>query len=261
MKGLGLKPSKAIGQNFLKDKKIAEWIVEQAGIRPGDRVLEIGPGLGILTGHILRKTKSYVGVELDARLAGHIEKKHGVEIINADVLGTDLPEFDKIVSNLPYQISSEIINKLLVECEFQRGILMFQKEFALHLVASPGNRAYSRISVLASYYADCEIIRHVPKDAFYPAPKVDSAIVKLTPRPATFRPSDEKYYFDLVRVLFSHKNRKIRNALVSEHRRLGVGKEDIKGWVDEVPHANDRAVTLAPEKLNEIAEWLNAKMQ
>ena len=259
---LGIKPSKARSQNFLTDENIASWQVEQADIQPEDIVLEIGAGLGILTKHILEKTKNLTVIEYDRVLAGYLEKEYGneIEVICEDVLKCELPKFDKVISNLPYHISSEITAKLLIH-DFDAGILMYQKEFAAHLVAKPGSKNYSRISVLANYYAESEIIKTVPKGAYYPAPKVDSSIVRISPRPAGFTPADETFYFDIVRMLFSHKNRKIRNALVSEARQLGIDKSEIKKWADDVPYADDRAVTLAPEQLNEIVNWLRQKMQ
>ena len=257
---LGIKPSKARSQNFLTDENIASWQVEQADIRKDDIVLEIGAGLGILTRHIMEKTENLIVIEYDRVLASYLEKEFNIDIICEDVLRCELPKFDKVISNLPYHISSEITAKLLVH-DFKAGILMYQKEFAAHLVAGPGSKNYSRISVLANYYADCEIIKTVPKGAYYPSPKVDSSIVRIKPRPAGFTPKNEKFYFDIVRMLFSHKNRKIRNALVSEAKQLGIEKSEIKKWADEVPYADDRAVTLAPEKINEIVEWLRQKMQ
>ncbi len=255
MKKLNFMPSKKKGQHFLIDSNIARWQVDKADIESNETVLEIGAGLGILTRLILEKTENIIIIEKDPTLAGYLKNELGVEVICADVLDIELPEFDKVVSNLPYHISSEITAKLLAH-DFDRGILMFQKEFAKHLVAKPGSRAYSRISVLAGYHADSEIVKLVPKGAFYPVPKVDSAVVEIVPRAPEFTPPDKDFYFLVVRVIFSHKNRKIRNALVSEHRQLGASKVDLKSMVDDIPHADERAVTLSPIQINDIADML-----
>ena len=255
LRGLGVRPSKGKGQNFLTDRKIADWIVDSADIQPDETVLEIGPGLGILTERLAKKAKNLLAIELDKRLAAHIHDRFGIEVIQADVLEVELPKFDKVVSNLPYQISSPITLKLL-DAEFRKGILMYQKEFAQHLVASPGERAYSRISVMAGYRAECKIIKNVSKGCFHPVPKVDSAIVELVPRRAGFEVLDEDTFKDVVRALFSHKNRKVRNGIMAEHASLGIQKDESKRLAAEVPYSEERPVTLAPEKLAEISNYI-----
>ena len=141
LENLGIRPSRKLGQNFLTDKNMADWIVEQADIQTDDIILEIGPGLGILTERIKKFTQNIVAIELDKKLAEHIEEKYRIELILGDALEINFPAFDKVVSNLPYQISSPITFKIL-DTNFKKGILMYQKEFAQHLVAQPGERAY-----------------------------------------------------------------------------------------------------------------------
>ncbi|KYK31203.1 MAG: hypothetical protein AYK23_04090 [Candidatus Proteinoplasmatales archaeon SG8-5] len=248
LRALGIRPSKRLGQHFLKDTGIADWMVERADIAPGERILEIGPGLGILTERLIRKTTSLTTIEKDPALAKHIESKLSIEVINADVLKAELPEFDKVVSNLPYQISSEVTLKLL-EHGFKKGLLMYQKEFADHLVAEAGTRPYSRISVMCQYRADCTIVRNVSKGSFHPVPKVDSAIVELVPRPPYPAARSEEEFSRLMTILFSHKNRKVRNCLVSEHRRLGLDKKAARATADNLPYADERPVKLGIKDL------------
>jgi 16S rRNA (adenine1518-N6/adenine1519-N6)-dimethyltransferase len=226
-------------------------MVEQADIAPGERVLEIGPGLGILTERLLRKTTNLTTIEKDATLAKHIESEFSIEVINKDVLKVELPELDKVVSNLPYQISSEVTMKLLGHI-FAKGLLMYQKEFADHLVAGAGTRPYSRISVMCQYRADCRIVKQVAKGSFYPVPKVDSAIVEIVPMLPDPAAKSEEVFNWLMSILFSHKNRKVRNCLVSERRRLGLEKGATRQLADMLPHANERPVKLAVHELVEI---------
>ena len=127
LSALGLRPSKDLGQNFLTDSNIADWIVEQADIQADETVLEIGPGLGILTELLKKRTQNLVAIELDRRLAEHIEEKYRIDIIQGDAVQVDFPPFDKVVSNLPYQISSPITFKIL-DTNFKLGILMYQKD-------------------------------------------------------------------------------------------------------------------------------------
>jgi 16S rRNA (adenine1518-N6/adenine1519-N6)-dimethyltransferase len=252
LKKQGIRPSRSLGQNFLTDESIADWIVAAAGIELHERVLEIGPGLGVLTLRLAKMTDNLTVIELDRRLAEKLVSLQGVRVIQGDALKVDLPEFDKMVSNLPYQISSPITLKLL-EMRFSKAILMFQKEFAEHLVAKPGEPAYSRISVMAGYRSEARIIRHVPKGCFYPVPKVDSAIVELVPRPPNFEILDEHLYRETVRILFSHKNRKSRNGIAAEHAALGLGKQQARELAEQLPYSDQRPITLSPEKLAEIA--------
>ena len=253
LRKLGIKPSKKLGQHFLIDTKIAEWMVEQADIKRGEKILEIGPGLGILTERLVGYEIGIVAIEKDKRFSEYLCRKLDVKIINADVLDINLPAFDKEISNLPYQISSPFTLELLRH-DFLKGVLMYQREFADHLVANPGTRAYSRLSVMAAYKAQCRVIKSVSKGSFYPVPKVDSAIVEIIPRPAEFSVESEEAFRLIVRVLFSHKNRKVRNGLVSEHRQLGMNKQESKTFADSLPRADRRPVTLSPEDLGEIAD-------
>lgn len=252
LRALGIKPSKKMGQHFLTDPGIADWMVESAGIKQGERILEIGPGLGILTERLIKKTKNIIAIEKDRRLASHLGEKLSIDVINADVLDTELPEFDKAVSNLPYQISSEITMKLL-DCPFEKALLMYQKEFAQHLVAGAGTNAYSRISVMAGYKAECKIVKQVSKGSFHPMPKVESAIVQIVPRPPDFEVLSDDTFRKIVSVLFSHKNRKARNGLVSERKRLGLDKDGARRLADKLPHADRRPAKLTITELAEIS--------
>lgn len=255
LRGLGVRPSRNMGQNFLTDQNTADWIVQQADIQTHEKILEIGPGLGVLTERLAKLTDHLVTIELDRLLALHIQEKYNVEVIQADVLKIELPPFDKVVSNLPYQISSPITFKIL-DTKFEKGILMYQEEFARHLVAQPGERAYSRISVMAGYRAQCRIIKHVPKGCFHPVPRINSAVVEILPREANFEVLDDKMFRIVVRALFSHKNRKVRNGIVSEHRSLGMDKKTAKQLAEKLPYFDRRPITLSPAQLAEIANYL-----
>jgi len=251
LRELGVKPARRLGQHFLKEDAIAIWMVEQAGISSHERILEIGPGLGILTKHLLTKTDKVTVVEKDRTLARYIEETYDLDVIIGDALQVELPEFDKAVSNLPYQISSGITMKVL-ETGFRSATMMYQKEFADHLVAAPGIKAYSRISVMTQYRARAKIIKKVPKGCFHPPPKVDSAVVQILPHTPEFHITSEDTFILIVRALFSHKNRTVRNGLISEHRQLGLEKDEIKGIAGSLPNSDKRPVKLSPAELAEI---------
>ena len=191
---------KNLGQNFLVDENIAELEVKKADIKKNDIVLEIGPGKGILTKILAKKAKKVIAIELDENLINNLRKTlpENVDLIHDDALKVDfetLSKFNKIVSNLPFKISSPITFKLL-DYDFELAILIYQKEFAERLIASLGSKNYSRLSVGLYYKSKCEIIRTIPRTCFRPQPKVDSSMVRIVPRKSPpFVIVDEKFFF------------------------------------------------------------------
>lgn len=233
-----------LSQHFLIDERIADRIVKYADLNENDIVLEIGAGNGILTKRIANISK-VIAIEIDKRFIERLRRIKNVEVINADVMKINLEnlEFNKVVSNLPYHISSPITFKLL-EVPFDSAILMYQKEFAERLVAKPGSKKYGRLSVMAYYKADCEILEYVPKEAFFPKPEVDSCIVKLTPIGKRFN-VNEKLFDKVVKALFGHRRKKIKNALL-------LDKLVEKNEVERLPYMDMRAEQLEPEKIAEL---------
>ncbi|WP_400207892.1 16S rRNA (adenine(1518)-N(6)/adenine(1519)-N(6))-dimethyltransferase RsmA [Candidatus Methanomassiliicoccus intestinalis] len=239
-------PSKARGQNFLIDDYVAERQIAAAKIQPTDTVLEIGPGLGMLTHRLAAKADKVIAIETDRKLAGYLAQRlpANVELITADALTVDFPPFDVMVSNLPYSISSPIIFKLLTY-NFRNAVVMLQKEFAERMVAHPGSKDYSRLTVTTYYHADCRIIEDVPSAKFYPAPKVDSAVVEIVPRSTPFSISNEKFFFKITELLFQQRRKKIRTILKS--KRLIDADYDL-------PYLDLRVEVLSPEQIGELSE-------
>ncbi|MEA2054345.1 MAG: 16S rRNA (adenine(1518)-N(6)/adenine(1519)-N(6))-dimethyltransferase RsmA [Candidatus Thermoplasmatota archaeon] len=236
------------GQHFLIDNRIAERQVGYASLSNKDTILEIGPGYGVLTKRIARNAGKVIAIEIDARLASSLRGIPNAEVICGDALNIDFDslEFNKVVSNLPYQISSPITFKLLKK-DFELGILMYQKEFADRLVAKPGSEDYSRLSVMASYAADWEMLEVVPPSAFRPEPKVYSCIVKVIPRKPKFVVKNEEIFYDLTRVLFSHRRKKIKNALLVEKL---VNLDEI----DDIPYKDSRVEEISPAEIGKISD-------
>ena len=241
--------STKLGQNFLIDKNVAQREVENANITQDDVVLEIGPGKGILTNLLAEKAKKVIAIEIDKKLVDTLDLPENVELINEDALKVDfkkLPRFNKIVSNLPFQISSPITFKIL-EYDFDLALLIYQKEFADRMVAKPGSKNYSRLSVNVYYKAECEKLEIVPKTCFQPQPKVDSAVIKLVPRKSpAFSVADERFFFDLTKNLFNHRRKKIKTILNSYY----------KFKIDNVPYINNRVEELAPEEIGKLSNIL-----
>lgn len=205
--------SPVLDQNFLIDSGVLEREVRYTEIDETKTVLEIGPGLGFLTEKLARAAKKVVAIEKDRRLEpllkGELSSLQNVEFIFGDCLEVEWPKTDIIISNLPYSISAPFTFRLL-DYSFESAIVCYQKEFAEKMVTEPGDPDYGRLSVMAQYYFEPEILEVVPKSAFWPQPKVDSAIVDLNPREGVER--DGKFD-DFVRELFRYPSKNVRNAV------------------------------------------------
>ena len=186
----GLTPSKALGQHFLVDPNTARRIVRLAGVAPGDRVLEVGPGLGSLTLALLDAGAAVTAVELDARLAAVLaEVTHGrCEVVVGDAMTLDLAAVAgagpvRVVANLPYNVATPIVVRLLEEVPAAASLLvMVQAEVAERLASPPGSRTYGAVSVKVDYYARASVVGRVPRSVFLPEPNVDSALVAVERR-------------------------------------------------------------------------------
>ncbi|MDR0522901.1 MAG: 16S rRNA (adenine(1518)-N(6)/adenine(1519)-N(6))-dimethyltransferase RsmA [Candidatus Methanoplasma sp.] len=243
MRERGVAPKRSRGQNFLIDGRVADRHVGYADISPGDRVLEVGPGFGVLTGRLLDAGGILTCIELDDKLADFIGETYGgrLDLVRGDALKVPFPPFDKFVSNLPYSVSTPIIFKLL-EHRFEKAVVMVQREFADRMVADVGSPDYSRLTVNLFYRAECEILEGVPRSRFDPRPKVDSAIVGIRPRPAPFEVRDEAAFLRVTEILFSHRRKKIGTSLRAAGAR------------GDVPYADERVEDLRPSEIAEVAD-------
>jgi Dimethyladenosine transferase (rRNA methylation) len=175
----------------------------------------------------------------------------------ADAVKTDFPEFNKVVSNLPYKISSPITFKLL-EYDFDFAVLMYQLEFAERMAAQPGESNYSRLSLMMHFYGDVEMLFEVSKHAFFPNPKISSAVIKLIPNKKT---EIDEFFIKVSRALFQHKKKKVRNALLNSfHEIADVDKKEAKEIVSKLDETllSARVVKLEPEKVLEISRELKS---
>lgn len=220
-------PSRSKGQNFLIDEETYDKIVDSAGLNKDDLVLEIGPGLGILTEKLAKRVRKVMAVELDDPSANYLRNKfkevENIDIINEDILKIDLPKIGlkkgkyKIVSNLPYNISSIFLRTFLTINPPASMTLMLQKEVAERIIAKPPEMSILAVSV--QYFADAEIISCVNKDNFWPQPEVDSAIIKIDLRKKIESDVDkEKRFFQLVKIGFSSRRKMLKNNLMSGYK-------------------------------------------
>lgn len=249
----GIVPKKSKGQNFLIDERVADRHIGYADIKNGDRLLEVGPGLGILTRRLVEASDNLTCIELDDILADYITNEFGnrLKLIHGDAVKVPFPEFDVFVSNLPYSVSTPIIFKLL-DYDFRTAVVMVQKEFADRMVADVGSPDYSRLTVNLFYRAECEIMETVPASRFNPRPKVDSALVRITPRKAPFNVIDERLFFKVTEVAFNHRRKKIGTSLKAA-KLITPGSD--------VPYLDERIENLRPSEIGKIADAIALSRQ
>ena len=265
----GITLNRNLGQNYLIDRNKRDQIIGYGDIDKDDVVLEIGTGIGTLTIELARKAKKVIAIEQDENICRILaerlkkEKIDNVELINEDALSVDFPKFNKIVSNLPYQISSPITFKFL-DYDFDLAILMYQKEFADRMNGEVGSKNYSRLSAMLYFKCEVETLTHVSAESFIPKPKVDSTVVKLTPKDNQIEDIDFKTYSNFTKALFQHRNKKIRNALIdSRHIISNIDKKVLKMRLNEIEderlneYLKRRVITLTPEEILYVSRELN----
>ncbi len=226
LQDLKIRPRKKLGQHFVVNAKILEWIIESASLGAEDIVVEIGAGLGSLTVPLAERAKKVYAVELDPRLANALKDRSAIndriEVIQGDALQVDFtPWYDqwqrkmKVVANLPYEISSPMIFRFFEERKcFSLLVLMLQLEVARRVVARPGTKDYGPLSVWSQLYTRAEIVLSVNPRAFYPAPRVNSAVVKfeILPEPSV-EVEDERILQQVIRLAFTYRRKTLVNAL------------------------------------------------
>jgi len=265
----GIKLNKNLGQNYLIDKNKRDQIVNFGNISNDDVILEIGAGIGTLTIEIAKKAKKVIAIEQDPKiceiLANRLkeEKISNVELINDDALKVDFPKFTKIISNLPYQISSPITFKFL-DYDFDLAVLMYQKEFADRMNGEVASKNYSRLSAMLYFRCDVEKLTDVSQESFIPKPQIDSTVVKLTPKENQISPDEFKVYSKFTKALFQHRNKKIRNALIdSRHIISNIDKKELKKRLNAIEdeilndYLSKRVIVLTPEEILEVSKGLN----
>ncbi len=264
----GIKLNRNLGQNYLIDKNKRDQIIDFGNITKDDVVLEIGTGIGTLTIELAKRAKKVIAIEQDSNiceiLAKRLEKENidNVELINDDALKVDFAPFNKIISNLPYQISSPITFKFL-DYDFDLAILMYQKEFAQRMNGEVGSKNYSRLSAMLYFKCDVEKMTDVSCESFIPKPQIDSTVVKLTPKENTIAEEDFKTYSKFTKALFQHRNKKIRNALIdSRHVISNIDKKVLKKRLNAIEdeklidYLKKRVVVLTPEEIMFISKNL-----
>jgi 16S rRNA (adenine1518-N6/adenine1519-N6)-dimethyltransferase len=254
-----------LGQNFLIDPGIAQQIIQLAHIQPGEPVVEIGPGKGILTQLLIQQTDSLTAIELDPQLSRDLQKRFG-DALSFELVEGDAAKFDysslgvrlNIVSNLPYYAATHIMKKLIHYRKHIRSMtLMLQKEVVDRLTAKPGQRAYGSLSVYVQYHCEVQRLLEIPNTAFSPTPKIDSSLIGLMPLPQPrVRVEDPKLFFKMVNSAFFHKRKMLKNNL-KDWRHL-FNKENGQARLAGID-LNRRGETLSLDEFADLANYLHAQ--
>jgi 16S rRNA (adenine1518-N6/adenine1519-N6)-dimethyltransferase len=259
LRQLGLRPSKGLGQNFLVDESVPPKILAAAAVGPEDAIIEIGPGVGVLTLRLAGLVRKLTAVELDTRLIDYLKEAlspyPGARLVEGNALDFAPAELEaepyKLVANIPYYITSAILRHFLESSHRpQRTVLMVQKEVAQRIVAQPPDMSLLAVSV--QFYGRPKIWSYVPAGAFFPPPKVDSAILLIETYPPEEQPCpsvDEKRFFEIVRAGFGQKRKQLANSLTAG-LSPAVEKSQVLAALQQAEIDGSRRA----ESLN-LAEW------
>ena len=262
--------SKALGQNFLIEESVLDEIVTGSGIDRDVCVLEIGPGIGVLTEKLAQNAKKVVAVEIDDQLIPVLADTMGafdnVTVVHSDIMKCDLNELIqshfkgervKVAANLPYYITTPIVMRLLESRQFFESItVMVQKEVAQRFDARPGGKEYGAISVAVQYFTDTQILTHVPPECFMPAPKVTSSVIKMEVRAQPkAAPKDEKLFFQLVKASFAQRRKTLVNGI--SNGGLGFTKEQVANALESMGlDKNIRGERLSIQEFADLSDLL-----
>lgn len=256
----GIRPKKSLSQNFVADSTLLDRMIDYAEINSRDVVLEIGPGLGFLTERISEKAGKVIAVEKDHDLIKLLRDRLGdrknIVLIESDILRLNDLIFDKIISNPPYQLSSPLIFNLLRH-SFKVSTLTLQKEFAERLTASKGTKEYGRLTVMANIALLSEIMEYVRPNVFYPQPDVESAVLRITFRPSPIKIQNKLFFSDLVRELFTQRNKiskKVVRRFIETQFNLNEGCSD--ALTANLPYMDKRVFQISPEEFVELSNLI-----
>jgi len=251
-----------MGQNFMIEPALYPKLCSYAELELSDVVLDAGAGFGFLSLFLSDKCKQVIAVEKDPKIAEVLREQvktfPNVTAVQGDLLKSTLPPFNKVIAIPPYYLSSQLV-VWLFEHKTCRSILILQKEFANRLIASVGNENYGWLSVFSNLHGEVSLLDLVQKSMFYPQPEVDSIIISLKPwSQKPFKVKDEKFFIQMIKWLFTERNKKIGKAITPFLRStLKINKQDAEEIALNLPFNDKRARELSPKDFGEIANAIN----
>lgn len=267
LKKLNLKPKKHLGQNFLVDDITLNKIISKSDITKNDIILEIGPGLGALTELLIEKAKKVYAVEIDPILSTYLSEKFSssanIEIINGDILKIELPNHNKVVSNIPYKITGSIFETVFFKENPPQGIMIIEKHIADRIFSEGNYKNYSRISISVNSFMKPVSRSPVPQNSFYPIPKIDLSLIKITPKPQInqflSKFEGRKFYLKFIAGIMPYKNKNIVNAIELFLKQIGMGKlekKEILEILKKKKFNNYKVFSFKIEELIELSKLL-----
>ncbi len=265
---LGLHPSRALGQNFLVDGNILDILLDSAGITSSDRVLEVGPGLGVVTEALLKHAAHLTAVEKDHRLFAYLQEAFSaherLELIQGDVLEVGIPSLlargvDKVVSNLPYSPGSRILLDLICDANAPREIVVtVQLEVAQRITAPPGSKTYGLMGVWCQLHCDVALVKVISPNCFWPRPDIKSAIVTLHRRNAALLDAVHTvHFYALTRYAFQHRRKQLASCLSKAPAPLTVDADACRALLIQIgAEASARPEALGVEQWCRLTEML-----
>ncbi len=250
-----LRANRKLGQNFMVNEAIADSEAEYAS---GRSAVELGPGLGVLTGKLCSKAKSVVAVERDERLYNILSEElrcDNLKLINGDFFKQQDSIFkgcDIMVSNIPYNLSSKTISWL--SKYRMEALLCVQEEFAEHMLAKPDTKKYSKLSVATYLMFNAYPMMRVPRNNFYPVPNVDSMLIYFKPKTEKISPETMR----IISLIMEHKKKSIKNAVMDSQKQLGITKEEAAAIASDLGLSSDKVFKLTPEQIAETAKELSS---
>ncbi|MFX1312254.1 MAG: 16S rRNA (adenine(1518)-N(6)/adenine(1519)-N(6))-dimethyltransferase RsmA [Promethearchaeota archaeon] len=267
-------PDKRLGQNFLIDNNIIEKVITKSELLRDDIILEIGPGLGALTEKIVEKVRKVYAIEIDQRLCSYLENEYSnynnIEIINADILNVDVPFHNKVVSNIPYNITGPIFEKIFYNSNPPEGIMIIEKKIADRISYDGTYKNFSRITISFNAFMKLKERYIISRNCFFPMPNIDLSLIKISPREEInqFLLNDDNRYFYLkfITGVMPYKNKNLLNALeifLKNKKIIDLNKEGISQILDKNNYSNRKVFSLHIDdfiKLSKIFYSLKEKV-
>lgn len=265
LKNLNIKPNKKLGQNFLTDKNITKKIISVSEISQNDIILEIGPGLGIITQELVNLVKKIYAIEIDHRLYSYLNDKFStydnVEIIHGDILKVEIPNHNKVISNIPYTITGSILDKIFFRINSPVGILTIEKSIADRIFLSGDYKNFSRISINVNTFMKPVLKSSISRNSFYPIPKIALSLIKLIPRdkinPFFLEKEPIDFFLKFISGIMPYKNRNIANAIelfFKTQKDIQYTKEDILLILQKNNYENKKVFNFEIDDYTEISK-------